>query len=161
MENINVGFKPIIYDDSEILILGSFPSVKSRQNNFYYGNPQNKFWNILAEIFGENKPIKINDKIEFCKKHKIALWDIVIESDLNGSSDLSLKHSKFKLADIESLIKLYPNIKTILCNGKLSYNLFNKYYKISLPCFYLPSTSPANTKLNKNEWKEKINTFLQ
>lgn len=67
------GFEPLVDNDSEILILGSFPSVISRTNNFYYGNPQNRFWKMLATIFNENLPQSIENKKELCRKHKIAL----------------------------------------------------------------------------------------
>ena len=150
------GFEPLVDNDSEILILGSFPSVKSRANNFYYGNPQNRFWKMLATIFNENLPQPIENKKELCRKHKIALWDVVISSNLSGSSDVSLKKSDIELADINGLLKRYPSIKTILCNGKLAYNLFNKYFKVELPVFYMPSTSPANVSYNIDIWREKL-----
>ena len=150
------GFEPLVDNDSEILILGSFPSVKSRANNFYYGNPQNRFWKMLATIFNENLPQSIENKKELCRKHKIALWDVVISSNLNGSSDVSLEKSDIELADINGLLKRHPSIKTILCNGKLAYNLFNKYFKVELPVFYMPSTSPANVSYNIDIWREKL-----
>lgn len=150
------GFEPLVDNDSEILILGSFPSVISRTNNFYYGNPQNRFWKMLATIFNENLPQSIENKKELCRKHKIALWDVVISSNLSGSSDVSLEKSNIELADINELLKRYPSIKTILCNGKLAYNLFNKYFKVELPVFYMPSTSPANVSYNIDNWREKL-----
>ena len=96
METIQ-GFDPFIDNQSEILVLGSFPSVKSRQAGFYYGNRQNRFWKVLATTFGESLPLTTKEKQEICRKHKIAMWDVVIESDLKGSSDEVLKNSILKL----------------------------------------------------------------
>ena len=150
------GFEPLVDKNSKVLILGSFPSVKSRENCFYYGNPQNRFWKVLSSIFNEKIPLTIDEKKELCRKHKIALWDVVISSNLNGSSDVSLEKSDIELADINGLLKRHPSIKTILCNGKLAYNLFNKYFKVELPVFYMPSTSPANVSYNIDIWREKL-----
>ncbi len=150
------GFKPFIDNDSKILILGSFPSVKSRENGFYYGNKQNRFWKTLATIFQENVPITLQEKQDLCRKHKIALWDIVEESNLKGSSDQTLSKSIIKLADIKSLLINYPNISKILCNGLLAYNLFIKHFKDDFPVVKMPSTSPANTRFNFEIWKKEL-----
>ena len=72
-------FKPVVFEDSKILILGTFPSIKSFENNFYYSHPKNQFWDILANIFNEKKPKTIKEKIAFLKKYKIALWDSICE----------------------------------------------------------------------------------
>ncbi len=146
------GFEPLIYEDSEILILGSFPSVKSRENNFYYGNPRNRFWKILAAAFSEDMPKTIIEKQELCRKHKIALWDIYIASDLKGSSDVALFKSNSILSDIPSLLKSHKNIKKILCNGALAYNTLIKYFQIDIPIVKLNSTSPACVNFNEQDW---------
>ena len=152
-----IGFNPLVYDDSKILVLGSFPSVKSRENNFYYGNPQNRFWKVLSSIFNEPLPANIDEKKALCQKHKIALWDVVIGANLKGSSDSALEKSDFVLADIRGLLKNYPNIKKIVCNGKLSYKLYLKHFeKLGIEVVYLPSTSPANTRFDITVWQKEL-----
>lgn len=150
------GFEPLVFDDSQILILGSFPSVKSRENNFYYGNPQNRFWKMLVSIFEEKVPKSIDEKIKLCKKHKIALWDVVIRANLQGSSDISLKKSDYIVDDIENLLRTHPAIKTILCNGKLAFNLFMKNFNVGIPVYYMPSTSPANVRFDIDKWMKYL-----
>ena len=97
-ETLVHGFSPEYDDDSEILILGSFPSVKSREEGFYYGNPQNRFWKVLAEIFGGDLPLTVKEKKEFLSRNKIALYDVIYSCDITGSSDSSSKN--VKAADI-------------------------------------------------------------
>ena len=155
METIQ-GFAPFIDNQSEILVLGSFPSVKSRQAGFYYGNRQNRFWKVLATTFEESLPLTTKEKQEICRKHKIAMWDVVIESDLKGSSDEVLKNSILKIADLISLLNQYPNIKKILCNGLLAYNLFQKYYGDKFKAVKMPSTSPANVRFDIGVWINEI-----
>lgn len=149
-----VGFEPIFDSESEILILGSFPSVKSREVNFYYGNKQNRFWKILKEIFGSDTLDTIKQKQEFLLKNKIALWDIVGECEIIGSLDSNLKCKKVN--DL-SIILNNANIKMILLNGKKAHEIFKKNYgDINIPYFCMPSTSPANTRFDKEEWHNKL-----
>lgn len=150
------GLEPLINNDSKILILGSFPSIKSRENNFYYGNPQNRFWKMLAQIFNEEIPQNIDDKKLLCKKHKIALWDVIVESDLKSSSDLDLEKSNYKICDLYNLLKQYNQIKIIICNGKLSYKLFIKFFNSPVEVYCLPSTSSANPRFNIEDWKNVL-----
>ncbi len=152
----NIGFDALIFDDSELLILGSFPSVKSRENFFYYGNPRNRFWKILANAFDEKLPQTISEKKELCRKYKIALWDVFIESDLNGSSDTSLSKSNYQLSDITSLLKSHKNIKKILCNGALAYNTLIKNFDIKIPIVKLHSTSPACVTFDAESWMNNL-----
>lgn len=129
---------PFYNPDSKVLILGSFPSVKSREEGFYYAHPQNRFWKVLASIFNE----EITDKKAFLKKHQIALFDVCASCEIKGSSDASIK--KVIPNDIKKLIK-ESKIKVILLNGKTATNLFKKMIKdIKTPTISLPSTSPAN-----------------
>ncbi len=155
-EQNKIGFDAFINEDSQILILGSFPSVKSRENHFYYGNPQNRFWKVLANAFNEDLPKTIEEKQDLCRKHKIALWDVFIESDLKGSSDCNLSKSNYQLSDIPSLIKQYKNIKKILCNGALAYDTLTKNFDINLPIFKMLSTSPACVKFDIKVWIENL-----
>ena len=96
------GFLPFFDEDSEILILGSFPSVISRETNFYYGNKQNRFWKILSEAFGEPAPETIGEKQVLLKNHKIALWDVVAECEITGSLDSTIKN--YKVADLQKVL---------------------------------------------------------
>ena len=133
--------KPIYNEFSKILILGSMPSTISRENNFYYAHKTNRFWKILSILFNTN--LKTNtDKENFLLNNNIAIFDMIEECDITGSSDSSVKN--IKVNNLIPIIK-NSNIKYIFCTGKLSYNLYQKYYKdLNLECFYLPSPSSAN-----------------
>lgn len=141
MKRIVHPFKPIYNKDSKVLILGSFPSVKSREDKFYYAHPQNRFWQVLENIFDE----KIENKEEFLLNHNIALWDVIKSCEINRSSDSSIK--SVKVNDIKGLIEK-TNIDIILLNGTKAYNLYQKYIaqNIGIEVVKLPSTSPANAK---------------
>ena len=108
-------FGPYINKDSEVLILGSIPSVKSREYGFYYMHPQNRFWNILSDIFGEDFPETILDKKQLLFKHKIALWDVIESCDIKGSSDSSIKNPKIN--DIKKFNSWYK-CKDYFCDWK-------------------------------------------
>lgn len=135
--------KPFINKDSEILILGSIPSVKSRQLGFYYAHPQNKFWKVLSSVFNSSEPKTIDDKKQFLIKNKIALFDVLASCDIKGSSDSSIKN--IEVNNIKQLIG-NTNIKKIFTTGKKATSLYKKYcYKdVLIEGIYLPSTSPAN-----------------
>ena len=155
--NLNhIGFAPIVFENSEILILGSFPSVKSRENNFYYANKRNRFWPTLASIFQNHALEDIQDKINLCKLNKIALWDVASQSDLTGSSDFKLEKSRLVLSDIEGLLQKYSGIKKILCNGSLAYKILTKNFSLNIPIIKMPSTSPANVRFDKNIWENEL-----
>lgn len=136
-------FKPIIFPDSKILILGSFPSLKSFEEGFYYAHPRNQFWPLLAEVFGEDVS-SIEKKIALCKKHHLALWDSAksLRRDSGNSSDQNLK--EIEVNDFEQLLSNYPSIKTVMFTGKKSEAIFNKAYKgLKIRKALLPSPSPA------------------
>lgn len=140
--NIKMGFEPYVNSDSEILILGSFPSVKSREVGFYYGHPRNLFWKVLSTVFNEELPVTIDEKKAMLKRNKIALFDVVEECEIKGSLDSNIKN--FKSADIKSVIEK-GNISRILLNGGKAYSVFEKKYPDLLEmAIKLPSTSPAN-----------------
>lgn len=154
MNEIKQGFAPFFNGDSKALILGSFPSVKSRQVDFYYGNPQNKFWAILAEFFKEVKPQTLSEKKDFLTRNKIALWDIVTRCEIVGSSDSSIKN--YTVANLREVLDFAP-IERILINGGTAYKIFEKNYRgLSVPYVRLASTSPANTKCDKEEWFNEL-----
>ena len=143
------GFEPIFDGNSRVLILGSFPGVKSRQSEFYYGNKQNKFWKVLSEAFGENQPLTIEDKIRLCLERNVALWDIVASCRITGSMDADIKD--YELVDLQRVLQ-QSKIEKILCNGATSYNLTKSVYDGDLPVIKLPSTSPANVRFDKAAW---------
>ena len=140
--------KIFIDDNSRILILGSFPSIRSREQGFYYMHPQNRFYKVLSKIFDEDISSNIDDRKSFLSTHHIALYDVIEECNINNSDDNSIKD--VIPFDIESTLKKYPNIKIIGITGKKAQKLFDKYLldKVDIPVIYLPSTSPANAKMN-------------
>ena len=145
-----VGFEPFFNADSEILILGSFPSVKSREVNFYYGNGQNRFWRVLAFAYGEETPKNIEEKKSILSRHRIALWDMVTECDIEGSMDKDIRDPV--IADVPSLVAKMP-CKKILCNGVTSYALLIKNYPhLASMTLKMPSTSPANGRFVESVW---------
>lgn len=150
------GFNPVFNKDSNILILGSFPSVKSRQIDFYYGNTQNRFWKMISQIFN----VSLNStqqKIDFLLSNNIALWDIVTECEIEGSMDKDVKNPIF--ANLKMVLPPNTKVNKILCNGKLSYNLtceFCAKNNIDIPVIYLQSTSPANPRFNLLEWETEL-----
>ncbi len=158
MERLIHPLKPIYDEESKILILGSFPSVYSRQNNFYYAHPQNRFWNMLENIFAD----KIDDKIKFLQRHHLALWDVIASCEIIGSSDASIKN--VEVNDIPKLLK-ETNITKILLNGQKAYNLYCKYLKdkIAIEAICMPSTSPANATYSLDDlikiYKLQINNI--
>lgn len=139
-------FKPVIFKESRVLILGSFPSVKSREVDFYYGNKNNRFFKILEVIFDEKIGESKEAKIDFLKRHKIALFDVVKSCEIVGSSDSSL--SVKEVNDIGKLIE-NTDVEKILLNGKKAFEIFQKYIKIDkVKYFYIPSSSPANASFS-------------
>ena len=136
-------FPPLYDKDSEILILGSFPSVKSRELNFFYGHPQNRFWKVTSGIFGCVEPVTIDEKREFLHSNHIALWDVIASCNIIGSSDSSISDV---VANDLSEILVSANIRQIFVNGKTAEKYYNKYTfeKTSRKAICLPSTSPAN-----------------
>ena len=150
--------EPFYNKDSEILILGSIPSVKSRELNFYYAHPNNRFWKILAKIYNEQNINTIKDKKEFLTRNKIALWDVISSCEIKGSSDNSIKNVIPN--DINFIIK-NSRVKKIFTTGNKAYELYNKYcFKdTNIKTIKLPSTSPANCKKDiesilYNEYKQ-------
>ncbi|HRX13827.1 MAG TPA: DNA-deoxyinosine glycosylase [Eubacteriales bacterium] len=148
------GFEPFYNENSLILILGSFPSVKSREVSFYYGNKQNRFWKMLSDFFG--MPIhSIAEKKKLLSVNEIALWDIVTKCEIIGSLDSAIKN--YSVADVPSLLVNAPNIKKILINGQTAYKIFTKNFpELSDIAICLPSTSPANTKFDKSAWLKEL-----
>ncbi len=138
---------PIYNEESKALILGSFPSVKSREEGFFYGHPQNRFWRVTAAVFEEAVPQTIEEKKSFLLRNHIALWDVIRSCDIEGSSDTSIKN--VSVNDL-SIILDAADIQTIFVNGKTAYKYYQKYLMptIDRPATCLPSTSPANAAWN-------------
>ena len=136
-------FPPVYDAESEILILGSLPSVKSREIMFYYGHPQNRFWRVLAAVYNADVPQNTDEKTRFLLKHHIALWDVLASCEVTGSADSSIKNA---VPNDLSVILSRADIRRIYTNGKTS----EKYYKrfseeiTGRGSVCLPSTSPAN-----------------
>ncbi len=149
-------FPPLYDKNSKILILGSFPSVKSREQMFFYGHPQNRFWKVLSAVMGDETPVTIEEKRNFLLSNSIALWDVIASCDITGSSDSSIKN-----VVANELSEIFDNadIKQIFVNGKTAEKYYNKYIRdvIKREAICLPSTSPANAGWHVDkliiEWK--------
>ena len=132
-------FEPVYDENSRILILGSFPSVRSRSDGFYYGHPQNRFWRLMSALYGEKSLQSTEEKRNFLLKNGIALWDVIASCEIENSSDSSIRNAIPN--DLEQILK-NAQIHTIYTNGKTADKLYRKYYPREAIC--LPSTSPAN-----------------
>ncbi|MBR7132124.1 MAG: DNA-deoxyinosine glycosylase [Clostridia bacterium] len=157
----NTVFHPIepLYDkNSRILVLGSFPSQKSREQGFFYGHPQNRFWRVLAAVFGCETPNTVEQKRELLLSHRIAVWDVIASCEIIGSSDSSIKNV---VPNDLSVILKTANIKCIFVNGKTAEKFYNRYIKerVGRTAVCLPSTSPANAAWSLERLIEKWRTI--
>lgn len=150
-----MGFLPVFDKNSRVLILGSFPSVKSREIAFYYGNKQNRFWRTICGYFGEQIPETTQGKRGFLQRRNIALWDMAVSCEIEGSADSSIKN--VEIADLSEIFKT-ANIEKILLNGTLAYELFlSRYSDCKIPYIKMPSTSPANPRFQEEIWRKELN----
>lgn len=142
-ERVTHTFDPVFNKDSRILILGSFPSVKSRENNFYYGYPQNRFWKVLAQVFEVDVPQTIEEKKVLLLEKHIAVWDVIESCTIIGSSDATIKD--VVVNDFSRVLE-NSRIEKIYVNGGKAYELYHRYAekKVGILARKLPSTSPAN-----------------
>ena len=152
-------FDPVFNTESKILILGSFPSVKSRENNFFYGHPQNRFWKVMANVLDWKVPTTIEEKREMLLENYVAVWDVIASCSIVGSSDTSIKD--VVINDFSRILE-NSKVERIYVNGGKAYELYHKYAEkvTGIKAVKLPSTSPANAawsleKLTKT-WKEII-----
>ncbi len=154
---------PPLYDENaKVLILGSFPSVKSREQMFFYGHPQNRFWKVISAVMDVHTPESIEEKRNFLYTKHIALWDVIASCDITGSSDSSIKNVVAN--DLSEILKK-ANIKQIFVNGKTAEKYYNQYIRdtIGRNAVCLPSTSPANAGWNLDRlieaWKT-VKTYM-
>lgn len=179
-QHISHGFEPVFDERSRILVLGSFPSVLSRENTFYYGNPQNRFWRVMAACLGEpvpqnegglsddGRPLTLEESIAAKKQmlleHGIALWDVIASCDIKGSSDASIKN--VVPAQVERVLEK-AHIGAVICNGGTAGRLYKRYlqWQVGLAAHVLPSTSPANAAWQLERltarWQEELLPLLE
>ena len=143
MDTVIHNIPPEYDSDSQILILGSFPSKKSRESQFFYGHPQNRFWKMLASIFHDSVPQTVEEKKSFLHLHHIALWDVIASCEISGSADSSIRNV---VPNHIERILLNADIRKIIVNGKTAQKYYQKYLypRIKREAICLPSTSPAN-----------------
>ena len=148
---------PVYNAESRILILGSFPSVKSRENEFFYGHPQNRFWKVLAAVYERDVPQTVEQKKELLLTCKIALWDVIASCDIAGSADSTIKNAVPN--DVERILNA-ADIGSVYVNGKTAEKYYNRFLRDRLgrQAVCLPSTSPANAAWNLErlveQWKQ-------
>ena len=160
-QHISHGFEPVFDERSRVLVLGSFPSVLSRENRFYYGNPRNRFWRVMADVLGEREPAvdDIAAKRAMLLRHGVALWDVIESCDVRGSSDASIRG--VVPADVARITAVAP-IRAVLCNGGTAARLYHRWLEsvTGLPAETLPSTSPANAAWSAERltvrWREVL-----
>lgn len=136
-------FPPLFDSESRSLILGSFPSVKSREEMFFYGHPQNRFWRLIAALYGEDTPSTVEEKTALILRHRLALWDSIQSCTITGSSDSSVRDV---VPNDLSVIFENSRVDRVFCNGALSHKMYMKYIypRTGIAAVKLPSTSPAN-----------------
>ena len=135
---------PPTYDEnSEILVLGSFPSVRSREMGFYYGHPQNRYWRVMAALFGEDVPLTVEERRAFLLRNRVAAWDVIASCTITGSSDSSIRDV---VANDLRPILAGSRVGRIFVNGKTAEKMYHRYTEpmLGIRAVCLPSTSPAN-----------------
>lgn len=162
-QHVRHTFMPVYDKKSKVLILGSLPSVKSREAGFYYGHPQNRFWKVLAALLSCPVPETIEQKKRMLLTHHVAVWDVIESCDIIGSSDSSIKN--VVPADIGKLLE-NADIGGIFANGKKAESLYKKYIfpKTKVSVTALPSTSPANAACSLEKlvevWGTEIREYI-
>ena len=138
-------FPPLFDAQSRVLILGSFPSVRSREQRFFYGHPQSRFWPMLAAVYGEPVPVSVPEKRALVLRHGLALWDVIASCEIEGSSDASIRS-----VVPNDLGRIFDacDIRLVCCNGTRSHQLYGRTIEphVNRPAVCLPSTSPANAR---------------
>ena len=152
--------QPVFDQNSRVLILGSFPSVKSRETGFFYGHPQNRFWRTLASLYGETVPQTVDGKRAFLLAHGIALWDVIASCEITGSSDSSIRNVVPN--DARRVLDAAP-IERIFTNGATAHRLYRHYLQVQtgMDATCLPSTSPANAAWTQERLIEAWRVILE
>lgn len=153
-------FPPLFDSQSDTLILGSFPSVKSREAMFFYGHPQNRFWRLIAALYGEEVPVTTEEKSALILRNHLALWDSIKSCTITGSSDSSVRDA---VPNDLSVILKNSRVDRVFCNGALSYKLYTKYVfpQTGIEAVKLPSTSPANAAYSLDRLTREWNVLLR
>ncbi len=143
MERVIHPIPPLYNIDSKVLVLGSFPSVKSREGQFFYHHPQNRFWRVISAVFNESVPVTLEEKRDLLLRNGIAVWDVIQSCEIIGSADSSIKNVIPN--DLSEILKT-AKLNRIISNGSTSYQLYMKHIfpKTGIEALGLPSTSPAN-----------------
>ncbi|WP_124057943.1 DNA-deoxyinosine glycosylase [Vaginisenegalia massiliensis] len=152
--------QPLFNEKSKILILGSFPSVKTREYGFFYGHPQNRFWPVMEELFDETLSKDIEGRRQFLLRHHLAVYDSIYQCDIIGSSDASIQN--VVPSNLEPIVQA-AEIREVFCNGATSYKYYQKYHAqhLGLPGQVLPSTSPANARFRLADLVEHWQKILE
>lgn len=157
------GFEPIVGEQPKLMILGSMPSVTSLEKQEYYGFAHNRFWRIISHYFQEELP-DYEAKKACIKKHGILLWDVIRSCEREGSLDSAIR--KVVCNDIKGMLREHPSIVMVICNGKKSYDLYQKHVgkDVTIPCVCLPSTSNANRTIKEADlfylWEEQLHKVI-
>ena len=150
---------PVWREDSRILILGSFPSPKSREQGFFYGHPQNRFWRVLAAVWGEETPLTVAEKTDLLYAHRLALWDVIASCEIEGASDASVRDAVPN--DLTPILR-GADIAAICTTGGTAHRLYTRLIEpvTGIPAIALPSTSPANARMSTEALAEAYRVLL-
>lgn len=160
MDRIDHPFGPLYSENSRVLILGSFPSVRSREQQFFYGHPQNRFWKVLAALFRQEVPGTVEQKKDLILRNGLALWDSIASCVITGSSDASIRDVRPN--DLSVILDHCP-VRRIFCNGKTSWQMYEKWIlpATGREAVCLPSTSPANARWTLEKLIEAWSVILR
>ncbi len=160
MEKFTHPVPPLYNENSKVLILGSFPSPKSREAEFFYMHPQNRFWKVIYGIFDEQVSDSVEDRKKFVLEHNLAIWDVLHSCEIEGASDSSIKN--IVVNDFSKIFSA-AHINAIFITGQTAFKLYRKHCaeKYDIPYFRLPSTSPANCRVKYNELEESYKKILE
>lgn len=159
MEHITHSIEPVFDTESRVLILGTMPSPKSREVQFYYGHPQNRFWRVLAAVLGEEVPQSVPEKKTMLLRHRIALWDVLAECEITGASDSSIRNP---VANDLSVILDHAPVQAVFTTGATAWKLYTRLQKphTGIEAVRLPSTSPANCAVKMEALTEAYKAIL-
>lgn len=159
MEHIIHSIEPVFDTESRVLILGTMPSPKSREVQFYYGHPQNRFWRVLAAVLGEEVPQSVPEKKAMLLRHRIALWDVLAECEITGASDSSIRNP---VANDLSVILNHAPVQAVFTTGATAWKLYTRLQKphTGIEAVRLPSTSPANCAVKMEALTEAYKAIL-